>query len=128
MYKHPALGDVVEYSAGQILGLPSIQFCNDDIVGGAARIEGDKVELWALFSHRQRRGHFRKFIKDCQEYFQEIWIMYIDNPWLPEKLEQYGFTRVDNQLGITMRWSRDESSQTNPDAIEESRGFKADSR
>lgn len=78
---------------------------------GLARVDGNRLNVLAVYNPTDRRGLFRAFITEAKLEFKTICVWAIENPAVHAALLRYGFTpdvEID-QFGDTqelLRWDR----------------------
>lgn len=80
-------------------------------VGGLAKENGDRLDILAIHSEKQRCGQCRSFIAACKLEYRTICVWHVDNAILKAALTRWGFmpeVKIDMQQMLVdgMRWDK----------------------
>lgn len=109
-----ALGKLEPDPVGQILRTQMMRFQSPLQIDGLCRVKGKSVELLAVLSPDDGKGHFRNFIQALKTEADSIRVMHINNPQLKAALHRYGFSDYEDVESIQgeiefvtgMEWKR----------------------
>ena len=60
-------------------------------VDGLAKVNDKRLDILAVFSSDEGKGHFRDFINECKKHYVFIRFWALMNPTLEKTLTRYGF-------------------------------------
>lgn len=105
------LGVMEPDPVGLLLGTGYQRFASPFGIDGLCIVTATCLDLLAVEARTPRHGHFRHFIQQCKNRFQEIVIWHVDNPILKSALIRYGFEPTlqigpDGERIPGFRWER----------------------
>lgn len=86
----PVLGELREQPEHRRL-TDFMEFRSPFGVDGLARVRGNRLEILAVISVEEGKGHFRDFVSACQQRYVGIRFWALMNPELEKALTRYGF-------------------------------------
>ena len=109
--KHPILGRLAPDPVGKMLATNYLRFEAADGVNGLCKIACSRLDILAIHSRMERRGHVRALIERCKESFGTICVWEIWNKNFEQALMRWGFTpEIDiTDLGEAihgLRWDK----------------------
>jgi hypothetical protein len=111
------LGVVEPDPIGQLLETGYSRFVSPLGVSGLAKEEGKRVDLLAVVSHEEGKGHFGNFLRHCQETYETVCVWEDWNPILAPMLAKRGFCRASetDKFGELLTGWRWDKTPNNPD-------------
>ncbi len=76
---------------GMILGSDFRRFESPTGIDGLAKVNGDRIDILAVYATDPGTGQFREFIDQCKREFETICVWDIWGDWLALVLQRYGF-------------------------------------
>ena len=123
---HPVLGLVTRDKYANLLGTGYYAFVALNGLSGLVKEspDGERLDLLAVVSEKDRSGTFRAFIATAKAHYRTICVWEVFNEFLPEVLLRYGFTpevepEGSGEIKTGFRWDKPtESSTASPSAGE----------
>lgn len=93
------------------------RFETDAGVGGLLKLSGGRLDILAIHSDNQGRGHVRDFISACQKEYAVICFWHVDNVSLKAALLRYNFKpemeiQGDGEAVDGLRWDKQQTKGT----------------
>jgi hypothetical protein len=106
------LGELKPHPVGVVLGTGYNYFAAACGIDGLAKIEGDTLNILAVYARKQGSGQFREFIRLAKLEFKTVCIWEVFNPWLDDCLKRYGFKpaftiAAHDEILQGWRWDRE---------------------
>lgn len=88
----PVLGALAPDSVAQILGTGYMRFEAPSGIHGLAKRDGTRLDVLAVLATKPRSGQFKRFIRECQDYYETVCVWEDWNPIVGRTLERFGFS------------------------------------